>query len=78
MIFSNLTINEGHTVYGIHHKQFCTDRYEYGTTLVAAKSKQEAMNKLNDYLATKPDGHYTAMPCESIEDVHHTKILCDG
>ncbi len=62
-------------MYSIVHKQFATDRFVFGTTIVEADSKENAMKKLNDYLSTKPDGFYTNEPCEKIEYVSELKYL---
>lgn len=62
-------------MYKIIHQHFATDRYEYGETIVKATSKQEAMDKLNDHLSTKPNGVYTALPCKSVKDVYNLKVL---
>lgn len=63
-------------IYKVYHKHFCTDHYESHPTLVKASSEQEAMDILNEYLSTKPDGVYTADPCKSVEDVYEVEILC--
>jgi hypothetical protein len=62
-------------LYTVIHEVYSTDRYVYGSTLVRADSKEDAMNKLNDYLRTKPDGVYTALLCKSIESVFETNVL---
>ena len=62
-------------LFSIWHKQFRTDHYEYGLTNVKADSKEEAFNKLNNYLATYPDGGYTAMPCEDVKYVHELTYI---
>jgi hypothetical protein len=48
---------------------------KFGTTIVSASSKEEAMKKLNDYLETKPDGVYTSLPCKDIKYVWELKVL---
>lgn len=69
----SMVIKEG--LYKIMHQHYATDRYQYGTTIVSASSKEEAMKKLNEYLETKPDGVYTALPCENIKDVWELEVL---
>lgn len=59
----------------VSHQKYCTDHYELGSTIVKAESKEEAMEKLNKYLATYPDGGYTALPCEKIEYVNELTYL---
>jgi hypothetical protein len=72
---SNYSMIDKEGLYKIFHEHYATDRYQYGTTIVSASSKEEAMKKLNDYLSTKPDGVYTALPCKDINDVHVLKVL---
>ncbi len=62
-------------MYSVTHKQFATDRFEFGTTIVEADSKENAMKKLNEYLATEPDGVYTSKPCDKIEYVSELEYL---
>ncbi len=62
-------------MYKIMHQYFVTDRYEYGETIVKATSKQDAMDKLNEHLLSKPNGIYTPLPCKSIKDVYNLKVL---
>jgi hypothetical protein len=62
-------------LYRIFHNKFATDKFELGSTIVKASSKEEAMNILNNYLSTNPDGAYTSEPCKSIEDVVSLKVL---
>jgi hypothetical protein len=70
-----LKFSKSNTLFSVIHRKFATDRYEYGTTIVEAVSAEEAMEKLNAYLATKPDGNYTAMPCETLDDVSQLSYL---
>jgi hypothetical protein len=72
---SNYSMVDKEGLYKILHEHYATDRYQYRTTIVAASSKEEAMEKLNDYLFTKPDGVYTALPCKNIDDVSILKVL---
>ena len=69
----SMVIKEG--FYKIKHEHYATDRYQYGTTIVSASNKEEAMKKLKEYLETKPDGVYTALPCEDIKYVWELKVL---
>jgi hypothetical protein len=62
-------------LYTILHEQYVTDRYQYGTTIVSASDKNEAMKKLNDYLSTNPDGGYTALPCKDINHIWKVRVL---
>ncbi len=62
-------------LFQVIHPHFSTDRYESGITIVEADSKEEAMQKLNDYLFTKPDGVYTDEPCKKIEYVSELQYL---
>ena len=62
-------------IFNIRHEHFATDRYESGITVVKASSKQEAMDILNEYLSTNPDGGYTARPCRSVKDVYDFEVL---
>lgn len=62
-------------MFRVYHRQFATDRYEYGFTIVRATSKEEALNILNLYLETKPNGAYTSLPCESINNVYEFYVL---
>ncbi len=62
-------------MYSVMHQQFATDRYEFRTTIVEASNKEEAMKKLNEYLATEPDGVYTGKPCEKLEYVSELEYL---
>jgi hypothetical protein len=75
VISSNYSMIDKEGLYKILHEHYATDRYQYSTTIVSASSKEEAMKKLNDYLSTKPDGVYTALPCKDINDVHVLKVL---
>ena len=72
---SNYSMVTKEGLYKIMHEHYATDRYQFGTTIVSASSKEEAMKKLNDYLETKPDGVYTALPCEDIKRVWELKVL---
>jgi len=62
-------------MFRVYHRQFATDHYESGFTIVRATSKEEALNILNSYLETKPNGAYTALPCESINNVYEFHVL---
>lgn len=72
---SNYSMVTKEGLYKIMHKHYAADRHQYGTTIVSASSKEEAMNKLNEYLETKPDGVYTALPCNDIKNVWALKVL---
>lgn len=72
---SNYSMVTKEGLYKIMHEHYATDRYQFGTTIVSASSKEEAMKKLNDYLETKPDGVYTALPCKDIKYVLELKVL---
>lgn len=72
---SNYSMVTKEGLYKIMHEHYATDRYQFGTTIVSASSKEEAMKKLNDYLETKPNGVYTALPCEDIKHVWELKVL---
>lgn len=63
-------------LYSVIHKQFATDRFEFGTTIVESDSERNAMKKLNNYLDTKPDGEYTDLKCEGINHVSKLDVLC--
>ena len=67
--------NNNVKLFKVIHRQFVTDHYEFGDTIVSANSKQEAMDKLNNYLSTKPHDIYTAEPCQDIGDVYELQIL---
>lgn len=62
-------------LWNVFHEHYATDRYELGTTVVMAKSAEEARNKLNAWLATKPDGVYTSLDCTSVSNVHQLTAL---
>lgn len=70
---NKIEIIEG--LWRVRHEHYCTDRYSRQDTIVKADSAQEAMDKLNAYLDTKPDGGYTALKCESINDVYPFSAL---
>lgn len=61
-------------LFQVVHEQYATDRYSYGMTVVKASSEQDAFDKLNAYLETKPDGHYTAKPCPNVSYVSPLKV----
>lgn len=61
--------------YNVVHEQYATDHFTYGTTIVEASSKEEAMEKLNSFLATNPFGVYTPLPCTSIKHVTPLKVI---
>lgn len=62
-------------LYKVHHEQYATDRYVLGETIVKAESKQAAMDRLNEYLATKPHGAFTGLPCTDIKHVHELTVV---
>ena len=64
-------------LYDVRHEHYCTDRYEMGSTIVKAKTKKEAMDKLNAYLETKPQGVYTPLLCTSMDNVYELTVLVD-
>lgn len=72
---SKISYVECNGIYNVRHDHFATDRYESGITVVKASSKQEAMDILNEYLSTNPDGGYTARPCISVKDVYDFEVL---
>ena len=63
------------SLFAVYHQHFATDRYVTGSTIVSASSKEEAMDKLNMYLDTKPNGAYTAEKCLSIKDIYELNVL---
>lgn len=62
-------------LYSIFHFKYGTDNLYSGETLVRGYSKQDAMDKLNNFLKTKPYDNYTPELCKSINDVHDAEIL---
>ena len=75
IIVKNPSIQIVPDMFRVIHRQYATYHYEYGSTTVKANSKEEAFNILNKYLETKPNGAYTALPCESIDDVYELHVL---
>jgi hypothetical protein len=58
-------------MYKVSHECITNTGYELGFTIVRAKSKQEAMDKLNGYLSDR----YNSYPCESIDMVIELEVL---
>ena len=75
IIVKNPSIQIVPDMFKVIHRQYATDHYEYGSTIVKANSKKEAFEILNKYLETKPHGAYTALPCENIDDVYELHVL---
>lgn len=67
---------EHNSLYVVRHEKYESGgRWELGETIVEAKSRQDAMDKLNTYLATNPDGVYTSELCEDVDDVSELIFL---
>lgn len=69
----NMEVIDGY--YAVIHRHYATDHYEYGRTIVKASSKQDAMDKLNEWISTNPYGVYTPKPCEDISKVYELNAL---
>lgn len=72
---SSYSMVETPGLYEVIHQKYATDRFAWGTTIVSANSKEEAMNKLNDYLSTYPDGGYTSLPCRNVNEINLLTVL---
>ena len=72
-----MKLQQHQSFYEIFHKGFACDSYETKRTIVEAGSAQEAMDKLNSFLQTKPDGIYTDFECENINNVRPLSYLTD-
>jgi hypothetical protein len=61
-------------LYEILHQKYFTDRYDYGTTIVSAYDKEEAMRKLNEYIANNKNTCYDE-PCKNINHVQVLRVI---
>jgi hypothetical protein len=69
----SLTFQPVKNIFRVWHKKY--DKLQDISTLVQADCPEDAMQKLNNYLATAPHGKLTAMPCKGLYDVSEITVL---